>query len=164
MPDQVRHDGCDVKEESLRFLDPGRLVDGELELVLIETTPGNSVTGHAPEYSFQMRVRGKNAGHISLRVADYPRILMYAGHIGYTVLPEYQGNHYAERACRLLLPLSKAHDQTTVWITCNPENVPSRRTCERLGAELVEIVELPLEESRRMQGATRKCRYRVEVG
>ena len=152
-----------MTEEKFRFLDPGRLTDGELELVLIETTPGNPLTGHVPDYSFEMRAGAARVGHISLRIGDYDRILMYAGQIGYTVMPEHRGNHYAERACRLLLPLSKAHGQTTIWITCNPDNTPSRRTCERLGAELVEIVNLPLEESRRMQGATRKCRYRVEV-
>jgi len=146
------------------FLEPGRLVDGEFELVLMETSPGNLPTEQAPDYTFEMRANGERVGRVSLRIGNYRRVLMYAGHIGYSVAAEHRGHHYAERACRLVLPLSKAHGQTTVWITCDPDNIPSRRTCERLGAELVEIVELPTEESARMQHSTHKCRYRLEVG
>ena len=37
---------------------------------------------------------------------------------------------------RLLLPLARRHGLQTVWITCNPDNWASRRTCELAGAEL----------------------------
>ena len=30
-----------------------------------------------------------------------------------------------------------------LYITCNPDNIPSRKTCEKLGLILEEIVDLP---------------------
>ena len=39
--------------------------------------------------------------------------------------------------------MARRHGLATVWITCNPDNRASRRTCELTGAQLVEIVDLP---------------------
>ena len=50
-----------------------------------------------------------------------------------------------------------------LWITCNPENVASRRTCERAGGTLVETVKLPPDHPLYQKGERAKCRYRFEV-
>jgi hypothetical protein len=39
-----------------------------------------------------------------------------------------------------------------LWITCNPDNWPSRKTCEYLGATLVEVVDLPKESALYQRG------------
>ncbi len=70
-----------------RFLDPGLLSDGELALVLEQCVPANPVTGWSPTYAFTMRVRGQMAGHINLRIGQTRMLLLYAGHIGYSVEP-----------------------------------------------------------------------------
>lgn len=103
------------------------------------------------------------AGGIGLRIGYTSDLEMYYGHFGYNVLPPARGNHYAERACRLLLPLARAHGMRTLWITCNPENVASRRTCERLGCTLVEIVALPVGHALHLRGEREKCRYRLDL-
>ncbi|MGN6368394.1 MAG: GNAT family N-acetyltransferase [Phycisphaerae bacterium] len=103
------------------------------------------------------------AGSVSLRIGHSPNLDFYLGHIGYHVLPPARGRHYAERACRLLLPLARAHEHKVVWITCNPENAASRRTCERLGAKLVETVMVPRDNPLYGQGDRQKCRYRLEL-
>ena len=103
------------------------------------------------------------AGSISLRIGHSPNLDFYLGHIGYHVLPPSRGKHYAERACRLLLPLARAHEHKVMWITCNPENAASRRTCERLGARLVETVDVPRDNALYGQGDRQKCRYRLEL-
>jgi hypothetical protein len=46
------------------------------------------------------------------------------------------------------------------FITCNPDNWPSRKTCEWIGATLVEIVDLPPENDQYKEGERQKCRYR----
>lgn len=151
--------------ERFAFLTPGRLVDGELELVLGSTTAGDPVRGWAPAYHFDMRHRRTGAllGGISLRIGHSDHIRLYAGHIGYGVRPEHRGHHYAARSSRLLFDLARAHGLSELWITCNPDNEASRRTCELLGGVLVETVDVPPTDSVYEPGGERKCRYRVEL-
>lgn len=145
------------------FHNPGRLVDDDLELILAETYPANEVIGYVPAYHFNMVPTGQtdSIGHIEFRVGNIPHIVLYAGHIGYWVAPEKRGHHYAARACRLLLPLALQHGLETLWITCNPDNLASRKTCDLIGAELVEIVDLPPDTDMYREGARQKCRYRL---
>lgn len=125
--------------------------------------------GILPGYTFWMRIRPEYrpvipiAGGIGLRIGHTENIEMYFGHIGYHVYPAARGRHYAERACRLLLRLARAHGFKTLWITCNPDNIPSRRTCERLGGQLIEIVPLPPENLLYKQGDREKCRYLIPL-
>ena len=88
---------------------------------------------------------------------------MYAGHIGYNVVRKHRGHRYAARACKLLLPLAASHGLKTIWITCNPDNLASRRTCEILGATMVEIVDIPTDCEMYARGERRKCRYRLDL-
>jgi tagatose 1,6-diphosphate aldolase len=62
----------------------------------------------------------------------------------------------------LLLPLARSHGLMTIWITCNPDNFASRRTCELAGATLVEIVDLPEDNDMYQRGERQKCRYRLD--
>ncbi|HVT80723.1 MAG TPA: GNAT family N-acetyltransferase [Phycisphaerae bacterium] len=131
----------------------------------------------APGYTFWMRVRvgaqalpsraGKPltvmAGSISLRLGHGVNLDRYLGHIGYHVLPPARGHHFAERACRLILPLARAHGHTHLWITCNPDNLASRRSIERLGAVYTDTVPVPKENSLYSQGDRHKCRYRLDL-
>jgi len=147
------------------FLNPGRLVDADLALVLEEHEASPETQGYVPAYVFTMtRVPdGEELGHITLRVGNTPHIVLYAGHIGYGVHAEHRGHHYAARACRLLLPLARAHGLSTLWITCNPDNLASRRTCELAGGRLVEIVDLPEDTDLYQRGERQKCRYRLDL-
>ncbi len=145
------------------FFDPGILVDRELSLIGTKTTPADAARNLVPCYFFAMRVRYQDVGAINLRIGHTPHIQQYAGHIGYGVDAAHRGHHYAERACRLLLPLAIRHGINPLWITCNPDNTPSKRTCERLGAHMVEIVSLPQETDMYNRGERMKCRYRIDL-
>ncbi len=154
-----------MRDENVQFLDPGELVDADLRLVLRERRSADPVRGYVPAYLFDM-VRdgtGQVMGYISLRIGHSEYIERYAGHIGYRVEPLHRGRHYAERATRLLLPLAKAHGLRPLWITVTPDNLPSRRTCERLGCEMVEIVDLPPDTEMYAMGERQKCRYRLDL-
>ncbi len=147
------------------FHDPGRLVDGDLMLVLVEEYPGDPAIHYVPAYKFNVTPGDQTTeiGHIELRVGNTNHIVMYGGHLAYSVAPEHRGHHYAARACRLLLPLAKSHELRTIWITCNPDNFASRRTCELAGATLIEIVDLPAGTDMYLRGERQKCRYRIDV-
>lgn len=148
------------------FLDPGHLVDDDLELDLFETRVGNPRKGYAPAYVFHMIPKGQPhvwMGRISLRIGSTEHVERYAGHIGYSVEPGFRGRRYAARSCRLLFSLAKAHQLNPLWITCNPENTPSRRTCEILGATLVEVVSIPPTDPLYAPDTRWKCRYRVDL-
>jgi predicted acetyltransferase len=152
------------------FYDPGQLVDGDLTLVLYEAYPGDERRGYVPAYRFRMmrgdsRVDGRKqeVGRIELRVSNTHHIVMYAGHIGYRVLPIYRGHHYAARSCTLLLSLARRHGLNPLWITCNPDNYASRRTCELAGASFVETVDLPEDTDMYQMGERQKCRYRLDL-
>lgn len=161
----MTHSPSFERSDVFDFHDPGPLVDDDLELVLVERFPGNLLKGIVPSYRFKMTHVGQDEGigSIELRVGDTHHILMYGGHIGYRVLPEHRGHRYAAKACRLLLPLARSHAMGVLWITCNPDNAPSRRTCELAGGELVEIVDLPEDTDMYRAGVRQKCRYRIDL-
>ena len=146
-----------------KFYDTGKLIDDDLELVLTHQIPGNPVANLVPVYHFEMQwvQNGQAIGSIDLRVGNTDDVVLYAGHIGYGVEEAHRGHRYAARSCRLLFPLALRHGLTALWITCNPDNAASARTCELAGAELVEVVDLPPDTDMYQMGERQKCRYRI---
>lgn len=126
------------------FLDSAPLSDGDLKLILTECIAAENSPWGVPAYSYGMYAPGgEYMGRIRLRVGWSEAVIRYAGHVGYAVEPAHRGHRYAERACRLIMPLAKRHGMTSLWITCQPDNIASRRTVERLGAECVEVIDVP---------------------
>ena len=159
-----RRPRSEIIQAMFEFHEPGGLIDEDLELVLVERFPGDSGLGFVPAYKFKMVVRGEEeeVGTIHLRIGSTPRLDLYFGHIGYKVAPEHRGHRYASRSIRLLLPLIQSHNLKPVWITCDPSNMASRRTCELVGAELIEIVDLPEDTDLYQRGHWQGCRYRLD--
>lgn len=51
-----------------------------------------------------------------------------------------------------------------LYITCNPDNIPSRKTLEYLKGELLEIAELPEDSDMRVKyGDTEKCIFKFDL-
>jgi tagatose 1,6-diphosphate aldolase len=142
---------------NMHFLDHELL----LELDQIAPHPKHQI----PAHFFRMlhAHTREELGSINLRVAHTPHIERYAGHIGYGVNPEYRGHHYAARSVRLLLPLARELGLHTLWITCDPDNLASRRSCVLAGAEFVEIVDVPPDCMIFQTGHSKKCRYRIDL-
>ncbi len=86
-------------------------------------------------------------------------MLNYAGHVGYNVDAAHRGQCYPAYACLELKPIALMHRFTELWITCDLDNWPSRRTCERLWADLIEIIDLPEGIDMYRDGERQKCRY-----
>ena len=134
--------------------------DGEIDLVLSNQDVSDDSCGIEDGYLFSIyRAKTRDyAGYVSLRLGESPG-LYYLGHIGYRIEERHRGRHYAEKACRLLMPLMRREGLRSVVITANVENAPSRRTCERLGCELECIAPVPPEWRALCMGAPQKCRY-----
>ncbi len=136
-----------------------------IDLLLERITPADPATGRVvtEHYAIVEKRSGAVAGTIRLRLSDTDDIRLYAGHIGYRVEEAYRGHHYAAQACMLLKPIALQHGFYELWLTCDPDNWPSRRTCERIGAELIEIIDLPEDLDMYLDGEWQKCRYRWQL-
>jgi predicted acetyltransferase len=149
-------------EEAVEVLGSLNLHHGDLELRLSDYSIHSF--HRVPTYSFRMFSRQSEAemGQINLRIGSNPHLERYAGHIGYGVHRAHRGHHYAARSLILLMPLARRLGIDPVWITCDPENVASRRSLEIAGAEFVEIVDVPANCGiRKFGGKLHKCRYRL---
>ncbi len=137
--------------------------DDELRLVLERTVEADAVKIWAPAYHFLIcDRRGVRMGRCSLRIG-YSEGLYYGGHVGYGIDEPFRGHRYAAKACRLLFSLARKHDMPYLYVTCNPRNLPSRKTCEALNGELLEIAELPEDHDMRAKGETEVCVFRFRL-
>ena len=151
----------------MQFSDISLLSSDQLMLVLTRFT--DAVTDAPPErqkvpcYHFDICSReGERYGECTLRLG-YIRRVYYGGNIGYGIDEAHRGHHYAEQACRILFRLAAAHGMDHLYISCDPDNLPSRRTCERLGGELLEIAELPENNDMREHGLERVCVFQYDL-
>jgi tagatose 1,6-diphosphate aldolase len=81
-----------------------------------------------PAYFFQIVRLSDQAevGWCDLRVG-HNQNTFFGGNIGYGIREAYRGNHYAGKACRLLLTLARKHDMGFVLITARPRTWPPRK-------------------------------------
>ena len=145
------------------FYDTTNLRSPEITLRLNKTAEADPAKGWSPYYDFQICLPdGTEAGHCNLRLG-YNERLYYGGHIGYTVFEPFRGHHYAGKACLLLFELARMHGMEYLYITCTPDNVASRKTCEYVGGRLEAVVDLPPDNDMYLEGERQKCVYRVNL-
>lgn len=74
-------------------------------------------------------------GYLALRHALTPWLLEEGGHIGYAVRPSRRGEGHASRALALAVRAAADHGLDRLLLTCDEDNVASRRTIEGAGGE-----------------------------
>jgi tagatose 1,6-diphosphate aldolase len=116
----------------------------------------------ALEYRFAIRRRadGLRVGRIHLRITDDPLILRALGHAGYAVDEAHRRNGYAAHAVTLITGLARVCGVAPLWVLIEPDNVASRKTVERAGFDLVDIVDT-LPEGMALGLGPRVCRYAI---
>ena len=145
------------------FFDTSNLRSEEIFLRLNKKAEADPEKGWSPYYDFAICLPdGTEAGYINLRLG-YNERLYFGGHIGYAVNEPHRGHHYAGKACLLLFDLARTHGMEYLYITCNPENIASRKTCESVGGVLEAVVDLPPDNDMYLAGERQKCVYRVEM-
>jgi len=145
--------------QNFKFLSAQGLCDAEIYLEIDRCLPGV-----IPLYVLRIIKHGSGAivGQITLQVA-HSDLVYYIGHIGYRIHETFRGNNYALKACHLMLELAKRHNMHEIIITCNPDNMASRRTIEKLGGVLKEVVPVPEWHELYEKGDREKCVFVFEV-
>lgn len=101
-------------------------------------------------------------GYIDLRIG-YSEYLYYLGNIGYRIEEAYRGHSYAFQACQLVFQYAAKLKQPYLIITCDPNNIPSRRTLEKLQGTFLEETVLPKNHPLYKQGERVKRIYRYDI-
>jgi predicted acetyltransferase len=145
------------------FKDFPLLTDGVIDLLIEQRNPAYPPKAYAPSYHLDIVLHRSKAkvGKLRLRlgtVDEYPKLLT-SGHIGYEVDEPNRGHGFAARACLLSKKIALAHGFNKLIITCNPDNVASRKTCERVGATLSGIFDVPKDHEMYQKGRRKVCRY-----
>lgn len=141
------------------------LYGNEIDIKLLSKSSGNPSTGRSPEYKFQVKLHRSDVsiGHINVRFGNDEKIVKYIGHIGYGIDQDYRGNKYSIMACELVRRVLREHEIEKVIITCNPDNHASRKTCDGIGARLIEIIDIPRTSDAYSDDETSKCRYEWKI-
>ena len=137
-----------------------RIASDPMTLQIIEKNPAG-VDG-LPFYYYDILINGAPVGKISLRIGVNFHTY-YNGSISYEVDELCRGRGYARAACRLVLPVARHHGMTHLYLTCAESNIPSFHTIEGLGAELVEICQVPREYFAWRAGMERQRIYRLAL-
>jgi len=140
------------------FLDFPLFRDESLVIRLARMLEADPERGYVPSYVYHIYEPQGLApiGYIDLRIGENEN-LFYGGHIGYRIHEDFRGHGYAGKACRLIVPLAKAHGMQMLRITCNPDNLASKRTIEKLGAKLIGVFPVPPHNEMYQNGETVKC-------
>ena len=92
-----------ANQSEFQFLDPGTLVDGDLELVLARAEHRDTRRGVIPQYEFELRSAGTmlKMGLIKLRIHLTEESKLYGGNLSYDVDEGYRGHNtrHAGAAC-----------------------------------------------------------------
>ena len=139
---------------------PVDYTDGELDLIPVPVPRADPFLQFGNERIWRICLHGskKEIGQISYRDGE-SRCVFYYGHIGYHIDPPWRGHHYAYRACRLIREEIFRSGKHSAVITCDPDNAPSRKTCEKLGCLYEGTVNVPEDITRKYDISRVKCRY-----
>ena len=114
--------------------------------------------GHERVWRITEHGKRKEIGRISYRDGESLGVYYY-GHIGYHVDAPWRGHHYARLACELIKEEIRRGGKSSVVITCDPDNGPSRQTCIRLGCLFEGETDVPEDLQKKYDISARKCRY-----
>jgi tagatose 1,6-diphosphate aldolase len=148
----------------VEFLDTNDLRDNEIYLHLLKIAEDDPPKGYVPAYYFSI-IRSSDdieVGRCDLRVGHNENT-KYGGNIGYEVNEKYRGNGYASKACKFLFKLARKHNMSEIIITCSPDNISSIRTCEKVGAEYMGLIEIPQWHEMYATGRRMSCKYLIRL-
>lgn len=99
--------------------------------------------GMVPATSYWLVAGARVVGRASVRHRLNEALLLWVGHIGYGIRPTERRKGYGTAALRLVLIEARRLGLREVLVTCDNDNVGSRRIIERNGGVLENEVTIP---------------------
>jgi predicted acetyltransferase len=98
--------------------------------------------GWVPSSDFWLIERNDYIGRLSLRHELNERLLQMGGHIGYEIRPSRRRQGYGKLILKYGLEQAKAFGLERVLLTCDEDNLGSRKIIESNGGRLEKIIEV----------------------
>ncbi len=149
----------------LRFLFPHKVIKGKVVDLYFAYKIEPRSSEDVPSYCYDIMIHDTNihVGHCDLRVGHNEE-LYYLGNVGYTIKLKHRGNRYAYYACLLLFDLAYSkYAMKHLIITCNPDNIASRKTLERLNGNYLGIEKVPENHYCYKVGEKEKCIFEYRL-
>lgn len=100
----------------------------------------NLKVGRVPQTTYWLIVDGVYAGRVSIRHLLNDKLLKMGGHIGYDVIPSERKKGYGTELLKYALVKVKEMSLEKVLLTCDEDNVASRKIIEKCGGILENVV------------------------
>lgn len=143
--------GRDIRERAPGWSDPDSFA-AYVEAVVADSSPESPrPTGYVAATTLWWIEGGTYLGRIAIRHELTPWLLEQGGHIGYDVRPAARRRGHATAMLRAALPVAAGLGITNALVTCDHDNVASRKVIEACGGVI---------EDRRAD----KLRYWVSTG
>lgn len=152
----------DVKPDFI-FFDTSDLKTDEFCLRLNHTCGEQPEKQWLPTYYFDICLPdGKGIGTCDLRIGHNAKTYI-GGNIGYRINEPFRGHHFAGKACRLLFRLAEKHGMDHLFITCQPDNAASEKTCLFAGGKFVGETDIPEDNEMYQKGKRRVRIFRFDI-
>ena len=112
--------------------------------------------GRVPNADFWLIENGEFVGRLNLRYELDSDLLKFGGHIGYEVRPSRRKQGYGTRMLQLGLEKAKAAGIFKVLVTCDENNIGSKKIIEHNGGQFENAVHID-------GSAIKKLRYWINV-
>lgn len=124
--------------------------------------------GWQPDQVFWLTDEDQYIGQTSIRPELSSRYLVtYGGHIGYSIRPSRRCRGYGKRILALALEKARELGLRKVLVTCNSDNVASRKIIEHNGGLFESAMAMPPQllqaEGRQGNGRIEKLRYWIDL-
>ncbi|QOR34390.1 GNAT family N-acetyltransferase [Clostridium sp. 'deep sea'] len=119
---------------------------------------------YVTNYLYDIRIlNGRDSiGKLNFKVGFNHKVY-YSGHIGYQIYQAFRGKSYSAEACKLIKKIAKQLGFNKLLITNNPNNIASRKICDKIGAVLIRVAKLPPNHQLYKVGERYTCIYQWQL-
>lgn len=148
----------ELEPEGWHFVEPLDFIHNNFETYikrLIGFSSGINLPEGQPTYHHFWLIDKENfIGSINIRHLNENLETNTRGHIGYVIIPSKRKKGYGKKILSLAIPEAKKLNYDKMLITCNSDNIASKKIIEDNGGEFINT--LPF-------GTTTKLRYWIRI-